>query len=455
MLSLRVVRAGVLAVIAITASSPVFAEPLKAALASAYANNPQIASALLSVKASAEDIALRKAGKLPTISASADVSSNWSVSSGTGTNSQSSSIGLTYNQTLFNNLRTEAEIEQARALSVVAREGLRNAEQNVLLSAATSYLNVVRDTQLVQLRAENVTFFQAQVRSAKDRLQIGEGTRIDVSQAESRLAQSIASYKSAINSLRTSQAGYERWVGHKPKDLRLEYNFGAVLPGSLDQAQGLADRYHPAILSAKAQLRAAQSASDAAKSAFGPTLNLIGNIGSSFSNSPSGGSFSNTASSSIRLSLSIPIYSGGALGASVRKANLNQIKSEIDALATRDQVREAVVSSWSGMQNAIAQIDSAQSAVRASKLTLDGVIEERNVGQRTTLDVLNARAELTGAQEGRIGAQSSRLIAAFSLIAASGHLSAIDLGLPVQIRTGDGYIQKVEDVWQELRSVEN
>jgi outer membrane protein len=86
---------------------------------------------------------------------------------------------------------------------------------------------------------------------------------------------------------------------------------------------------------------------------------------------------------------------------------------------------------------------------------LDGVIQERNVGQRTTLDVLNARAELTGAQEGRIGAQTSRYVAAFSLLAASGRLSARDLALPVQIKSADGYTQRVEDVWQELRSISN
>jgi len=449
MLSVSKIRAIGVAIIFAATATTARAESLVEALTSAYANNPQIASALLSVKASAEDIALRRAGKMPSISAAADIKSTWSIVGGAVSTVQTSSLGVTYSQTLFDNLKTDAQIEQARAFSEVASQSLRNAEQNVLLSAATAYLNVVRDTQLVKLRADNVSFFQAQVRSAKDRLQIGEGTKIDVSQAEARLAQGVASYKSAINSLRTSQASYQRWVGHKPQNLTLGYKFGGILPSSLDEAQNLADRMHPAILSAKAQLRAAQSASDAARAAFGPTLNLIGTIGGmhSFATGVT------TPSTSIKLTLSVPIYQGGAIGASVRQANLNQIKSEVDALSARDQVREAVISSWSGLQNALAQIESAQSAVKSSQLVLEGVIEERNVGQRTTLDVLNARAELTAAQEGRIGAQSSRLIAAFSLVAASGRLSARDLGLPVQIMTGGGYMQKVEDVWQELRSI--
>lgn len=452
MLSSKISRAVALSVFLMATTAPAYAESLRDALANAYVNNPKIASALLSVRAAAEDIALRKAGKLPTINATAETGSTFTVSSG-GTNTvQTSTIGLSYQHTLFDNLRTDAQIEQARALSVVASEGLRNAEQNVLLQAATAYTNVVRDTQLVQLRAENVKFFQAQVQSSKDRLDIGEGTRIDVSQADASLANAIASYKSAISALKTSQASYERWIGHKPQNLSLDYNFAGALPSSLDEALSLAERFHPAILTAKAQLRAAQSASDAARSAFGPTLTLIGGIGGNFNQNALTGN-STGGSANFKLTLSIPIYAGGALGAGVRQSNINQIKSEIDALDARDQVRESVISSWAGLQNASAQIDAAQSSVRASRDALEGVIEERNVGQRTTLDVLNARTNLTAAQEGQIGAQTSRLVAAFSLISASGRLSARELGLPVKIRSASGYINKVEDVWQELRSV--
>ncbi len=423
-------------------------ESLKDALASAYANNPQIAAALLSVKASAEDIALRKAGKLPSINASADISTSWVIRGGSVTTPSSGSIGLSYRQMLFDNLKTDAEIEQARAYSEVASQGLRDAIQNLLLSAASSYIDVVRETNLVQLRAENVAFYQAQLRSSQDRLNIGTGTRTEISQAKARLAQAIASYKSAINNLRAAQASYQRWIGHKPQSLSLNYNFDGLIPRSLDEAQDYADKLHPAILSAKAQLLASQSASDAAKRAFGPTLTLIGNIGSS-TDFVSG---TTTPSARVTLSLNIPIYQGGAMSASVRKANFNQIKSEIDVLSARDQVRAAVVSSWSNMQNSLAQIEAAKSAVYSSKQVLQGIIEERNVGQRTTLDVLNARADLTTVQESEIIAQSNRFVAAFSLIAATGRLSASDLGLPVQIQTNIG-INNIEDIWLDLRSL--
>lgn len=458
----RLVRAAVAALTFAIVPATASAETLTEALAAAYANNPNIASALLSVHSAAESIALSKAGTRPTIGASADYSRGFSVTGGgntTTSQSETASVGLSYNQTLFDNFRTDAQIRQAEALYDVARQGLRNAEQNVLLSAATAYMNVVRDTQLVQLRQENVGFLQAQVQSAQDRLQIGEGTRLDVSQAEASLAQAVSSYQSAINNLRISQASYERWVGRSPQNLTGTYRFGPELPTSLDEAMESSNARHPAVLASMAQIESAQHASEAARAAFGPTLNLIGQIGTQgqwSSVSQTGGpAGSSGLSGSVRLSLQVPIYSGGALGAQSRQANIGQIQSEVDAFATRDQVHESVIQAWAGLQTAIAQIESATAAVAASRLSLQGVIDQQEVGQATTLDVLNARANLTGVQESLISAQSQRIVAAFSLLAAAGKLNPIELGLPVEIFSADGYRQNVQDLWQEITPVQS
>jgi outer membrane protein len=451
MRSNRVMRAGALAFMLSMLPLAAQAETLREALESAYANNPSIMSALLSVKMSAEDIALRKAGKLPQINLEGSVGSSFAVTQGMATTNGDWQLGLSYRQNLFDNFQTESQIEQARAFSELSKYALRNEEQNVLLQVATSYMNVLRDTQLVQLRSDNVAFFEAQVSSSRDRLRLGEGTRIDVSQAESRLAQAVAAYQAAVTSLQTSRASYERWVGHPPRNLSSEFRFGDLIPASVDTAIGQAESQNPAILTARASIRAAQAGSDAARAAFGPTLNLIGSLcGLGCFNDPAQGGMAG----SVSLSLTVPLYAGGSLGASVRKANLEQIQSEVDALSTRDQVRESVISAWSSMQNAIAQIQSAESAVASGQLVVEGLIQERDVGQRTTLDVLNAQAELTSAREGLISATSSRVIAAFALVAATGRLSPAELGLNVEVKSADGYIATVEDVWQELRAID-
>lgn len=454
----RGVRAGTLAVLFCALPALAHAETLREALTSAYINNPSILSALLNVKATAENIALAKSAKLPTIGATVQATDSLTFNGNAQNLTPTVSVGASYNQTLFDNYKSDADIEAARAITEASRYSLQNSEQNVFLAVVQAYMGVIRDTQLVKLRQDNVSFYQAQVQSAKDRLDIGEGTKIDVSQAEARLAQGTASYQAAVASLQTSQASYERYVGHKPKNLTTTYKLGSLMPKSLDSAIAEATASHPAILAAKAGVRAAQANSDSANAAYGPTLNFTSSIGSTVL-APPGGLLGTTPNNpaprvSAGFSLSIPIYGGGRYGASIRKANIEQIKSEVDALATRDQIKESVISAWSSMQNADAQITSANSAVASGELSLEGVVQSRDVGQATTLDVLNAQSELTSIREGLIQASASKVIASFALVAATGHLTAADLSLDVEVKTGEDYVAKVEDVWQELRALD-
>lgn len=451
MVSMRAVRAAALALGVAFFPAVAHAESLRQALESAYRNNPTIMSALLSVKSTAEGIALAKSGKLPTIAGSISGGTSFdNLTGGEFSSSESWSAGISYSQTIFDNFKTDAEIEQARALTDLSKYSLANSEQNVLLAVVQAYYGVIQDTQLVQLRQENMAFYEAQVSSSDDRLRLGEGTKIDVSQAKARQAQAVASYQSAIASLQSSQASYARYVGHKPKSLSGDFNFGKLLPATIDAALGSALSNHPAILSAQASIRVAQSGSDAAKAAYGPTLRLVSAVNAIGND----GRDRSGISGSVNFSLSVPIYAGGALGASIRQANLGQIKSEVDALAAEDQIREAVITAWASLQNASAQITSAQAAVESGQLVVEGTIQERDVGQKTTLDVLNAQAELTTAREGLIQARAAKNIAAFALIAAAGKLNAGTLGLNVEIRSADGYISKVEDVWAELKALD-
>ena len=432
------------------------AESLRAALTAAYAHNPSIRSALTAVKVAAENIALRKAATMPTIGATTSISNTATASLAGGSifNQQTASVGIGYSQTLFDNHKTDANVEQARALVEVANQTLRTTEQTVLLDAVTAYMNVILNTQLVSLRSDTVKFYQSQVKAAQDRQNIGEGTKIDVAQAQASLASAIAQQKSAVAALQTAQASYKHWVGHAPRNLSSDFAFGTLIPATVEQAQALADRLNPAILQAKASIRAAQAGLDAADAAFGPSFDLTGSVGPSFSSPGATGSGGAAMTGMIKLSGSLPIYGGGALGASSRQANLSAIKSGLDAQVAKDQVDEAVVTAWSNLQNAAAQIAAANSGVEANKLALDGVIQERDVGQKTTLDVLNAEATLQTSQEALITANANRVIAAFSLISATGRLSVANLKLRTAPKSAQDYQARVEDTWEEVRSLD-
>jgi outer membrane protein len=452
MLYIRSVRAGALALLlSLVPALAQGAETLREAFTSAYLNNPDILSALLNVKATAEGIAVAKSEKLPTIAAGGSVSASSTV--GGTTSGPTVSWNGTYNQTLFDNLKSDADIEAARALTEASRYSLQSAEENVLLQVAIAYFTIIEDRQLVQLAKDNVTFFNAQVGSANDRLKIGEGTKIDLSQAQARLAQGQASYQLALENLQTMEATYARYVGHKPGNLTGSYKLGSLLPSTLDAAIGRGKADNPTVLAARATIRARQANSDAANALFGPTLGLSASV----AGTPIGGSTSTGGAAptgKVSLNLSVPIYSGGRLGAGVRQANLNQIKSEVDAQSAVNAVTQAIVTAWSQMTSANAQIQSANAGVSAGQLALSGVEQERDVGQATTLDVLNSQSDLITSRQALITATAQAAIAAFTVVSNTGHLTAADLGLSVEVKTGEDYIAKVEDVWAELRALD-
>lgn len=428
------------------------AQSITQALTNAYEHAPDLQAALLSAKASAENIALAQAGKRPNIAASFGGTYSAALPAATGqwNDNTSFSTGLSYNQTVFDSFKTDAQIESARAAAEIAEHQIRNTEQNILLEVIKAYMSVLSDRQMVALRQENMAFFQAQLQSARDRLEVGEGTRIDVAQAEARLAQGEATYRAAQSNLEISQATFQRYVGAAPGKLDPGHNFSRLIPASLQSAIAEAEIGHPAILLAKAAIRAAQAGFDVAKASGGPSATVTGRLGQQWT--VDGGN-QDGISASLGFNITVPLYAGGAIGASVRKANIEQIKSEVDAMSTYDQIRAAVIAAWAGIQSADAQISSTSAAVAASRTVLEGVVQERDLGSRTTLDVLNAQADLTTAREGYITASSNKVVATFSLLAAMGRLTAADLGLAVEVKSAAGYTRAVEDVWQELRTV--
>ncbi len=93
----------------------------------------------------------------------------------------------------------------------------------------------------------------------------------------------------------------------------------------------------------------------------------------------------------------------------------NQIRVD----SARLSVRQSIVSAYAQMQAAGASITANKQAVSASNLALSGVIEERNVGQATTLDVLNSQQTVLTAKLNLAQAQHDLVVASYGVLAAS------------------------------------
>jgi outer membrane protein len=99
-------------------------------------------------------------------------------------------------------------------------------------------------------------------------------------------------------------------------------------------------------------------------------------------------------------------------------------------------------------------IQANRAQLSAANLALNGVVEERRVGQRTTLDVLNAQQSVLNAKEAISNSERNSIVASFSVLASTGKLTVDRLGLGVANYRPEVHYEATKDRWYGLRTVD-
>jgi outer membrane protein len=449
-----------LVILASLAAHEALADTLEEALVLAYQNNPQLNSQRAATRATDENVGVALSGYRPKVSANAQVGEQYldtlsrspipSAARQVGTIA-TSGYGLSASQTLFNGFGTASRTRQAEHQVSAARETLRTAEQTVLLSGATAYMNLLRDSALLDLQRNNVNVLTETLRQTRDRLKAGEVTRTDVAQAESSLAAARAALHAAQSSYLTSKATYVQVIGAEPGRLGRVAPVDRFSPPSLAESLTRGAAQNPAITLAMYNVDVAVEQVKIAESALYPNLSLNGSVQKSYG-SPATLSTLETLSGSVTAQLSVPIYQGGAEYATIRQAKETLGQRRLDLDTARLSVQQNVTQSWGQLTAAKAQIDATTAQVATAEVALDGVREEARFGQRTTLDVLNAEQALVQARTSLVTAQHDRIVASYTLLAAVGSLSPQVLSLAVAPYDPTVHYRQVRDAWFGVRT---
>src|SRR5215472_1284780 len=428
------------------------------ALIQSYQNNPQLNSQRSATRAIDENVPTALAGYRPRVSGTASLTDQYldQLTRTTGTTAgvpatytqAKGSIavqqyGLTATQTLFNGFQTATRTRQAEGQVFSAREQLRTSEQTVLLSAATAYMNLLQTAAILELQRSNVNVLEVTLRQTRDRFTAGEVTRTDVAQAESRLSGGRSQLSLAESNYVTAQAQYLQVIGVPPP--------ARLAPRTLDGAIARGRTEHPLITTAMYNVDIALQQVKIAEGALAPTLAAVGNVQKNFGNVQSLAVLE-TLQASIAAQLTVPIYQGGAEYAAIRQAKETLGQRRLDLDTARDQVQATVTQAWGQLDAAKAQIDATQSQVTAAEVALNGVREEARVGQRTTLDVLNAQQDLVNARVALVTAQRDRVVASYTVLASTGALSPQILGLRIEVYDPVTHYQQVRDAWGGVRA---
>jgi outer membrane protein len=447
-----VTLAAALAVAASLGVAPAQAETISGALAKAYVFSPDLNAQRAATRAVDETVPRAMSGYRPTVTATADSGRQYAETTArpNGVTTNPRGVGVTVNQNLWNGNRTANGVRQAESQILQSRETMRQTEQTLLGNAAAAYMNVLRDTAILNLRRNNVDVLEEQLRQVRDRFAVGEVTRTDVAQSEAALAQGRSDAFVAQSNLQNSLAAYRQFIGEQPKSLSPAQPLERLAPRSLDQALATSQSEHPSIQAALHNADAAELAVKLAEGQLYPTVGVTGNVSKRYdlSNAPG----ANAYTASIIGQLSVPIYEGGAVYALVRQTKEQLGQARLLADLQREQVRAQVVSAWGVWQNSRLVIDAVQAQVRAAEIALNGVREEARVGQRTTLDVLNAQQALLNARVNLVTAQRDRVVGSYTLLSAVGRLSAGTLGLNVAAYDPTVHYDQVKGKWIGVRT---
>ena len=459
---IRAIASLSLAAVAIGATCSVAAaDTLEWALVQSYQNNPSLNAQRAALRATDENVPQALSGYRPKLSITANAGANFErltqefALSGVTTTSTfaepfiSRSVGATATQTLYNGFQTANRTRQAESQVSGARETLRVTEQQVLLDAATAYMNLLRDQAILDLNRRNVEVLTEQLKQTRDRFNVGEVTRTDVAQAESRLAAGRSSLLGAQSNFVTSQANYRRIIGVDPGRLAPGTPVDRLSPNTLAVAVRQGQSQSPSVLAAAYGVDIAELSVKISEGALYPNATLTASALQG--TNPAFEVLKETAFSIVG-AVTIPIYQGGGEYSAIRqsKETLGQQRLNLDI--NRDQARATVVQSWGQLDAAKAQIEATTAQVNAAEIALNGVREEARVGQRTTLDVLNAQQELVNARVALVTAQHDRVVASYTLLAAVGALSMPRLGLDILIYDPQVHYQQVRDAWVGVRT---
>jgi outer membrane protein len=423
---MRALFLGAIAVFALANASSALAETLAQAMSSAYHNNSTLESERAALRATDENVPQALSGWRPTITANESVTHTWTDTSvpfatkGEGTRGD---LSITLSQPIFRGFKTVESTAVAEAQVNAGRQNLLVVEQATLFNAIQAYMNVVQFRQILGLRQKNVGVLQKQLNATEARFKAGELTRTDVSQARATLSGSQGQLAVAIANVKAAEANFLQVIGHNVGKLAMPGL--APRPRSLNEAQSIAQQTNPNILFA-AQV---QDASEHQIGVIGgdllPQLSVLASasVDRNFNNDQY------TTVGTIQGSLVVPIYEAGRTYSGVRQAKETASQNRLKVVSAVRSVRESVTNAWNNIVSSGQGLQSARSQVAASRLALDGVQQEYQVGSRSTIDVLNAEQTLVNSEIAQVTAQHDQVVASYQLLATMGHLTARHLGI--------------------------
>src|SRR5258707_5790724 len=394
-------------------------------------SDPVNQSARAQSRPSLEKLPQARSAYLPLLAGSASVFRNYSERDGApDRNFTTKTYAITLAQPIFR-LQSWIAIDQAKQQVIQAEATLAGTQQDLILRVAQAYFDVLLAQDNVALSDTQNSAISEQLAQAKRNFEVGTATIVDTLEAQARYDQTVAKTISDKNDLEVKRRALQVLIGKLPEGLtplREPLQLGEPQPNDIEAwvTASLDSSY--TIAAARASYEFFREEIARQRAGHLPTLDLSGSVARvSDPNSALPPVSINSNNASIGFTLSVPIYSGGLIQSRVREALANRDRAEQDLDNTQRTVAQAVRVNFLNVTSGIAQVRALEQSLASTQSQLDSTILGRDVGVRTSVDVLNAQQSVFQTRRDLQQARYNFLMSNLRLKAAAGVLTQTDL----------------------------
>lgn len=327
-------------------------------------------------------------------------------------------VRLTLSQPVFAGLREKRAYDQSKQGLEASRDGLRGTEERVLLEVAADFLSLAQAEALIEVERQSVELAAARRRQARDFLEAGESTRVDLLRAETAL-------KAAERRLAAAQQQREHAAGQLRVELDLQgeieveapAGFGTTAASEAELKQR-AELRRPELAQARSALRIAEL--EVSKQAGGYFPVVTADAGYVWQKT----AFPTTRFGFAALRFTLPLFQSGETGARVALARERerQARSNFEEAVRRvhEDVRQALVEE----RTTALTLALAEEQLAAAEAEYGQVSELYRSQEATSLDVQSAETELADARRAVASGRLDLVLASLKVRFAAGELKA-------------------------------
>jgi len=374
-----------------------YAENLLSVYEQAKANDPVVLKAQAQFNASKEGIVQSRAALLPSLSASASITRSQQYINGNEiSDSETKGLGATLTMSLYNH-GSWLRLDNAKKSAHRSDVALQAAKQDLIVRVTQAYFDVLSAQDDLEFSNTEKAAIERQLEQTKQRYAVGLTAVTDVHEAQAQFDNALTAVIRAQNNVYTAEEALRVITNVYPRDLHAlntdRFSASKPFPDSANEWQQTAEAKNLDLISQKITLDIAKENINISKSGHYPTLGFTGTYNNSGIEN-----ITDDYGTSLGVTLSVPIYSGGAVSSEVRQAQSNYVAASHDLAQThRNVVRNArnsynsVIASVSGIKALEQALISAESALKATEAGFE-------VGNRTIVDVLDSTRNLFNAK---------------------------------------------------------